>query len=143
MFIVAHAAKYLDKSAPKYAVMALAVAAMLWPESAPKASGRLAGTEWRIVEVHGAKPISGGTLRFTQSTVRGKLDCNAFFGAFRDNGGTIEIGGLNASPMMCAGQGEMDAPLLSALQRARSYRVDGRGLLLIDADGHPVLRLSD
>lgn len=130
-------------SIAKYAVMGLAIAAIVWPAAAPKASGRLAGTEWRIVEIHGAKSISGGTLRFTQSTVRGKADCNAFFGAFRDHGDKIEIGGLNASPMSCGARVEVEEPLLSALQRAKSYRVEGRGLLLIDADGKPVLRLTD
>ena len=40
-------------------VMGLAIAAIIWPAAAPKASGRLAGTEWRIVEVHGAKSING------------------------------------------------------------------------------------
>ncbi len=130
-------------SVMRYVVMAAAVAAILWPAHAPKASGRLAGTEWRIVEIHGAKVVGGGTLRFTQSTVRGKADCNAFFGAFRENADTIEIGGLNTTRMACAGKTEAEQSVLSGLERAKSYRVDGRNLLLIDAEGNPVVRLTD
>lgn len=130
-------------SAARTLVMSLAVLAIAWPAASPRASGRLAGTEWRIVEIHGAKVVGGGTLRFTQSTVRGKADCNAFFGAFRENADAIEIGGLNAMPMGCAGRTEGEQSLLSGLERAKSYRVDGNSLLLIDADGKPLLRLSE
>jgi|LNFM01.1.fsa_nt_gb heat shock protein HslJ len=127
----------------RYVVMVSAVVAILWPVHAPKASGRLAGTEWRIVEIHGAKVTGGGTLRFTQSTVRGKAECNAFFGAFRETAETIEIGGLNATRMACAGKMEAEQSVLSGLERAKSYRVEGRNLLLIDAEGNPVLRLAE
>ncbi len=130
-------------SVMRYAVMAAAVVAILWPAHSPRASGRLAGTEWRIVEIHGAKVVGGGTLRFTQSTVRGKADCSAFFGAFRETADSIEIGGLNATRMACVGQKEIEPPVLSGLERAKSYRVDGKSLLLIDADGNPLVRLSE
>ena len=130
-------------SVMRYTVMAAAVVAILWPVSSPKASGRLAGTEWRVVEIHGAKVVGGGTLRFTQSTVRGKADCSAFFGAFRESAESIEIGGLNATRMTCAGKNEIEPPVLSGLERAKSYRLDGKSLLLIDADGNPVLRLVE
>ena len=130
-------------SAARSLVMSVAVLALVWPAGSPRASSRLAGTEWRIVEIDGAKVVGGGTLRFTQSTVRGKADCNAFFGAFREKADAIEIAGLNTTRMACAGRTEAEQSVLSGLERAKSYRVDGNGLLLIDGDGKPLLRLSE
>lgn len=126
----------------RYAVIALAIVAMLWPSAPPKARGALAGSEWRIIEVDGAKVSGAGTVRFTQATVRGKATCNAFFGAFRDHGGMIEIGGLNTTRMMCEGRMELEQSLLNVLGRVRAYRLEGSWLDLVDAEGKTVMRLA-
>ena len=126
----------------RYGVIGLAIAAMAWPSAPPKALATLAGSEWRVVEIDGAKSPGAGTLRVTQSSVRGKAPCNAFFGAFREYQGSIEIGGLSETRMRCAGRMDLERAFLDSLSRARSYRVDGGTLVLIDAAGHPVARLA-
>ncbi len=124
----------------RYAVIALAIVAMLWPSAPPTARTSLAGSEWRVVEIDGAKV--SGTLRFTQSTIRGRAPCNAYFGAFREHDGGITIAGINITRMLCAGRMETERAFLEKLGRARKYRVDGSGLVLMDADGKPIARLS-
>lgn len=126
----------------RYAVIGLALAAIAWPSAPPKARGGLAGSEWRVVEIAGAKAGHAGTLRFTQTSVRGKAACNAFFGAFRESQNSIEIAGINTTRMLCAGRMELEQALLGSLPRVRSYRVDGATLLLLDADGRAVARLA-
>lgn len=123
-----------------YAVIALAIVAMLWPPSPPTARASLAGSQWRVVEIDGMKV--SGTVRFTQTTIRGRIPCNAYFGAFREREDGITIAGLNVTRMMCPGTTLHERGLVERLGRARSYRVDGSSLLLMDADGRAVARLS-
>lgn len=124
----------------RYAVIALALAAIAWPAAPSKAPATLAGSEWRVIEIDGAK--AAGTLRFTQTSIRGKAPCNSFFGAFRENERGIEIGGINVTRMLCAGRMELERAFLDSLGRARGYRVDGGTLVLIDADGKAIARLA-
>lgn len=126
----------------RYAVIALAILAIVWPSAPPKARGGLAGTEWKVVELAGAKANGLGTLRFTQTSVRGKAACNTFFGAFRESQENIEITGVNTTRMLCTGRMELEQALLGSLVRVRSYRIDGSTVLLLDADGRAIARLT-
>ena len=126
----------------RYAVVSLAIVAMAWPSAPPRAKAGLAGSEWRVVEVDGAKAPGAGTVRFTQTSVRGRAPCNAFFGSFRENERGIEIGGINESRMRCQGRMDLERALLDILGRVRNYRVDGATLLLIDSAGNAVARLA-
>lgn len=126
----------------RYAVIGLALAAIMWPFAPPKARGGLAGSEWRVVEIAGEKAVGAGALRFTQTSVRGKAACNSFFGAFRENHDNIEIAGINTTRMLCSGRMELEQALLGSLARVKSYRIDGNTVLLLDADGRAVARLA-
>jgi heat shock protein HslJ len=136
----------------RYAVPLLAIAAIAWPVTPPQAHPGLAGSQWHVVEISGARTPGAGTLRFTHTSVRGKGSCNAFFGAFREHGDRIEIAGLfpadgsvlKSKPhvMPCNGHWSVERLLLESLRRAASYRIDRGILVLIDADGRPLARLS-
>jgi heat shock protein HslJ len=129
-------------SALRYAVIGLALLAMAWPSAPPSAPAGLAGSAWRIVEVSGAPAPVAGTLRFTMTSIRGKAPCNSFFGAFRESEGAIEIAGINETGHVCSGRMELERAMLDALAQARSYRLDGGMLVLIDAAGKALARLS-
>lgn len=124
-----------------YALLGLALAVIVWPTEEPKAFSGLAGSEWRVVEIAGAKAAGGGSVRFTHTSVRGRANCNAFFGSFRETQGAIEIGGINQTRMGCDALAE-EQSFIDGLARVRSYRVDGDRLVLIDANGNVVLKLS-
>ena len=126
----------------RYAVVLFALVAMAGPSAPPRAKTGLAGSEWRVVEVGGAKAPGAGTVRFTQSSIRGKAPCNAYFGAFRESERGIEIGGINETRMRCQGRMDLERAFLDNLGRARAYRVDGATLLLIDGEGNAVVRLA-
>ncbi len=126
----------------RYAAIALAVLAIAWPTTPPTARASLAGSEWRVVEIAGTPSPVAGTLRFTLTSIRGKAACNAFFGAFRESDGNIEIAGINETGNICSGRMDLERAFLDALAQARSYKLDGSILVLIDAAGRSIARLA-
>jgi heat shock protein HslJ len=126
----------------RYAVLCLAVLAMAWPSAYSETPTRLAGSEWRVVEIDGARTPGAGTLRFTLTSIRGKAACNMFFGAFRENDGNIEIAGLNETNMMCSGRMHLERAFLEGLGRAKTYRRDSTTLVLIDGEGKALIKLT-
>ena len=134
-------------------VVLFAVAAIFWPSAHPVSSpAGLAGSQWNVVELSGARTPNAGTLRFTQTSVRGRGACNRFFGAFRETEGRISIAGLfpadehkpasRTSAVPCNGHWSVERLLLESLRRATSYRIDNGMLVLIDSDGRAIARLS-
>lgn len=131
-------------AALKAAVIGLAIAAVLWPSAPPPtAQQTLPGSQWRVVEIDGHTASGVGTVRFTQTSVRGMAACNSFMGAFKEAGGIIEIGGLGVTRMFCQDRMATEQSFLDALTRVRSYRVDGAMLVLLDAAGAAVMKLAD
>ena len=125
------------------AVIGLAGLAILWPSAPPTAHPGLPGSEWRVVEIAGHTASGFGTLRFTQTSVRGKAGCNTYMGAFREAGGMIEIAGLAATRMLCRDGAEAEQSFLEALALVKSYRVDGAMVVLLDAAGQAIMKLAD
>lgn len=127
----------------RYAVVCLAIAAIVWPSEHPDANSGLSGSEWRVTEVLGTRVDGAGTVRFTQTSIRGQAACNVYFASFREkDGGAIEIAGINETRRNCAGRMELERGYLQALGRAKSYRVDSGTVILMDAGGKPVVKLS-
>lgn len=124
-----------------YALLGLALAVIVWPAEEPKAFSGLAGSEWRVVEIAGAKAQGTGSVRFTHTSVRGRATCNAFFGAFRETQGAVEISGVNHTRIGCDAHAE-EQVFIDSLSRVRSYRLEGDKLVLIDAGGSVILKLS-
>mgnify|MGYP001248735853 CR=1 FL=1 len=124
------------------AVVGLALLAIAWPSAPPPERASLAGSEWRVVEIAGTPAPVAGTLRFTLTSIRGKAACNAFFGAFRESDGNIEIAGINETGNVCSGRMDVERAFLDALAQARTYKLDGSMLVLIDAAGRAIARLA-
>lgn len=127
----------------KFLAIALLLLAMVWPAAPPAIGPGLAGSEWRVVEIGGNRASGAGTVRFTQTSVRGKAPCNSYFGAFRESGSSIEIAGINETRMMCAGRMELERDFLDGLSRARSYLLDRGMLMLLDGSGQALVKLTD
>ena len=123
-------------------VLAFAALAIAWPATQQISQTSLPGSEWKVVEIDGRSSIGAGTLRFTKTSVRGQAACNRFFGAFRNDGKSIEIAGVNSTRMICQGRMQLENEYFSALARAASYRIEQQTLVLISKDGKPVAKLS-
>lgn len=137
----------------RYGVVLIALLAIAWPAVPPKTKPGLAGSEWRFIEVAGANTPGAGTLRFTQTSIRGKAACTVFSGAFRESHGRIEIAGLIPAhdagekaknvPVTCKGLIGLERSLLESLARVATYTLDGGVLQLLDVQGHSLARLVD
>jgi heat shock protein HslJ len=130
------------KALLRYAALSTAVLAIAWPTTMPDARTRLSGSEWRPIEIDGKQVEEAGTVRFTKTSVRGKAACNRYFGAFRETGDNITIEGLSSTRMHCPGRMALERALLSALERAKAYRIENNTLVLFSAQGQPVARLA-
>lgn len=117
--------------------------------TATAASVPLEGTEWLLVDVGGKPAIPGAGTRkagvsFTgdSGSLRGNSGLNSFFGPYALDGSNLRIENLGMTRM--AGPPELmeqETAFLAALHAARSYRLVGSELHLLDAGGATLARL--
>ena len=125
-------------------LLALGLALLLAPSSAGAAE--LAGSEWRPVRI-GAADLAADTKAFVQFRSGGELagqgGCNRFFGRYKIDGETIEIGPIGATRMACPEPVMAEeAGLLAALEAAKTFARDRASLVLFDAEKHEQARLQ-
>lgn len=104
------------------------------PDSLPA----LEGTRW--IGPGSARP----QLRLdAEGRASGFGGCNRFSGRWSAEGGRLRLGPLAATRMMCLTPGgEQETVFLAALEQTRSARLEGRQLLLLDAQGQVLLVLQ-
>ena len=114
------------------------------PEGASFA--QLQGADWTPDEPGFAAPGAdrGPALRFIDGDrVSGSGGCNRFTGPASLEAGVLRIGPLASTRMACPGGAmQAEARFLSVLERARGARLEGDRLVLMDAEGKPLLRLA-
>jgi heat shock protein HslJ len=107
---------------------------------------RLVGTEWQLTGYNNGKGGFSSALAGTTITalfaedgrMTGSAGCNTYTAAYQASGSSISIGPEATTRMMCAqpeGIMEQETAYLAALQRASSFRIEGTGLELADAQG--------
>ena len=97
----------------------------------------LVGTDWRLADTGGVviEQQGGVYVRFeADGNVSGHAGCNGFFGSYTVDAASIGIGPLGATRKMCP-QALMDIEytFMNALQNARAFDIEGRELVLVDA----------
>lgn len=115
----------------------------MMPQAVP---APLAGTSWIATEVPGAT-LDGARpaqVRFgPEGQVSGTSGCNRFTGAFETGQGGLKLGPLASTRMACIG--DLDAQeraVFQALGNVAGYEVEGDMLILRDASGATVMRLT-
>jgi heat shock protein HslJ len=110
-----------------------------------KLSTELAGTKWVVTNYNNSKEAVVGVIEGTTLTVEfsddgsvgGNAGCNNYFGEFTQGDGTISIGPLASTMMLCmepAGVADQETQFLAALQSAATYQLDGDILTLRTKD---------
>lgn len=104
------------------------------------------GGTWLVEDIagHGVIDRSRSTISFSdEGRVYGSSGCNQFSGAAEIRGRTLDFGPLSTTRRACA-EALMDQEhrVLAALDAVERYRVQGTSLVLADASGSVVLRLS-
>lgn len=110
-----------------------------------KLSTSLAGTTWNVTNYNNGKQAVVGVIEGTTLTlefgedgsVSGSAGCNNYTGSYTQGDGTITIGPLASTMMMCtepAGVMDQEMQFLAALQSAATYQLDGSRLDLRTAE---------
>jgi heat shock protein HslJ len=106
----------------------------------------LVGSVWLAEDIGGAGVIDNAQskLQFVSATqVAGSGACNSFTGAATVTATALTLGPLASTRKMCApAVMDQESRFLRALEAVKSARMDGDLLLLMDAAGSPLARLS-
>lgn len=104
----------------------------------PSAEG-LAGTAWVVTSVNGqgVVPAAPPTMSFgTDGRVSGSGGCNQYSAAYRTTGGSITVGDIGSTLMLCEGAaGAQETAFLAALRGATSWQRGEDGALHLDGAG--------
>lgn len=86
-------------------------------------------------------PNTQVTLTFQGGSVGGSAGCNSYGGTCTLSGSALTVGPLAVTEMYCTDPGvmEQEGDYLAALNSVVRYRIEGRTLVLINADGREVL----
>jgi polar amino acid transport system substrate-binding protein len=101
-------------------------------------------TSYRDAAGAQASPIAETriTAEFNNGALSGNGGCNSYSGSYTATDGTITVGPLAVTMMMCIepeGVAEQEATYLAAVQAAAYYTLDGSQLTLSDATGAPLV----
>jgi heat shock protein HslJ len=111
----------------------------------PPAPDPLANTRWDVVTINTGQAITS-LLPGTSATVdfgaggqiSGNSGCNTYSGGYQTSANNLTISSLAGTSMMCAepeGIMEQEAQLLTALQSAATFRINGNQLEIQNAAG--------
>lgn len=103
------------------------------------ASAALPGTSWKVVSVAGtlADATSPPTMTFaSDGTVSGTTGCNTYSGSYKLDGGSIKVGMLAMTLMLCdSPAGALEPAFAAALQGATTWAIAADGNLTLSGAG--------
>jgi len=114
----------------------------------PSAPAGLAATTWKVVSYNNGREAVVSVVAGTEITlsfdargrVTGQAGCNNYTGPFESGTGTLKVGVLASTRMLCAspsGVMEQEGKFLAALQNAATYKIEGN-LLWIRGAGDTI-----
>ena len=115
-------------------------------EVATASSVPLANTDWRLTQLGdeviaaaAGEPV-GMQLQSQNTRVAGFSGCNRMFGAYALDGQSLKFAQVGGTKMACTDQGRMrlEQRYLDMFSTVSGWRISGRTLELLDAQGDPV-----
>lgn len=95
----------------------------------------LVGTTWTVSSIGGVATVGDAqpTIMFgADGNVTGTTGCNNYFGPYKLDGGTIEVGLLGSTLMLCEGPvGAQETTFMAALPKATGWSVGSDGNLTL------------
>lgn len=125
------------------AALALAGCAVTPPASAPSAP--IAGVDWVVDQVAGQTDLGGRppTLRIEEDRASGFAGCNRWFSTVTQDGAALSFSATGATRMLCQPDAmRIERAFLDQIRVAASARREGDALIVFDAAGAEILRLS-
>jgi heat shock protein HslJ len=109
----------------------------------------LEGTYWKLTHL-GDAPVAADErqreahfiLRAADKRVSGSGGCNGIGGNYELEGDRLRFGQMIRTMMACPTGMDIENGFLAALGNARTARVSGQRLILLDAEGRPLARFE-
>jgi len=113
------------------------------------AAATLENTDWKLVSV-GDAPIHAASeqqephllLNSDSHRVSGSGGCNRLVGSYEVRGNEITFSKMAGTMMACVSGMDTEKALQDALARTKSWRIEGRSLVLLDEKGQPLARFE-
>ena len=105
----------------------------------PTPAEELVGSAWIVTSINGqgVVPAAPPTMAFgADGKISGTGGCNQYSAPYETTGGTIAIGDISSTLMLCEGAaGTQESVFLAALRGATAWRLDDDGALHLDGVG--------
>lgn len=101
----------------------------------------LAGSEWRLIsygpegEMAEVPDDMQVTIRFDADQLGGTAACNSYFGSYRVEGETLDVGAIGMTEMWCEGLMELESTYLDMLGTVAQFSLTADELVLETANG--------
>jgi putative lipoprotein len=119
---------------------------VLVAQTGSAAENDLVGREWLVDWIADAGPVAAPSATLSidaTGKASGKGPCNRYFGTAKIDGASIAFSGIGSTRMACApAVMTQENALFDALAKAASFRMGDGRLVLLDADGNELVRLS-
>ncbi|AXK48060.1 hypothetical protein CRU87_01870 [Aliarcobacter trophiarum LMG 25534] len=96
----------------------------------------LENSKWELISLN-QKEIKKlekvANINFEKDRVFGNLGCNNFFGAYKLNKDSLEIGQVGSNMMMCIDM-SVENEFSKVLQNVKTYKIDNSSLIFFDKD---------
>ena len=103
-------------------------------------ANHIPGGVWKVVGI-GAKAVTGPTLEVNGDKVSGSGGCNRYSGPAVIKGENARFGPLASTRMACEHL-DIEQAFFNALEGVRTYSADDERLILLAADGQPLVYLA-
>jgi putative lipoprotein len=118
-----------------FVVASLALAACSPDPDASADENALPSTTWTVSSIGGVATVGEAqpTITFgADGQLNGTTGCNNYFGPYKLDGGTIEIGLLGSTLMLCEGPvGAQEVAFMAALPKATAWSIGSDGNLTL------------
>lgn len=118
--------------------------------SLPHASDSpLRGTYWKLVRL-GEMPVQAAEkqrephliFQNVETRVSGSGGCNRVTGSFELDGDKLRLSRMASTRMACPGGMQLEQQFLQSIQKVERYRISGRYLEMLDAEGAVIARFE-
>lgn len=96
---------------------------------APPVGGPIEDTFWKLTYMNGEIPEGVEVSAvFKEGKITGKGACNRYFADYEIDGGTLKVGPVGATKMMCPEQATLEDQYFGILPKALAFSVKGETL---------------
>ncbi len=81
-------------------------------------------------------------INFEKERVFGNLGCNNFFGAYKLNKNSLEIGQVGSTMMMCQNM-QTEQDFAKVLQDVKTYKIDKNSLVFFDENSKEIAKFRN